>query len=172
MLPVHTRCRAPMSACSGQQPADSLLTYRLIRPLYSDGPRPRRAGPAPCLCPPRPGLALNLSRLEPIDGTPVRVLEVRRAAMHTPGLRWPGFQAVLVLCGVLSSVLFSSRAPPFTSSLPTRNPPAPIPFPDPEPQLQSSLQSAPAAIVLMSRPATCVVRDDDAFMTFRFCGDL
>lgn len=81
MLPAHTRCRAPMSACSSQQPADSLLTYRLTRPLYSDGPRPRRAGPAPCLCPPRPGLALNLSRLASTDGTPVRVLEVLRAAM-------------------------------------------------------------------------------------------
>lgn len=79
----------------------------------------------------------------------------------------------LVLCGVLTSVLFSSRAPPFTSSLPTRNPLAPIPFPEAEPQLKSSLQwPRPQWSLHRSSSRLCVVRADDAFMTFLFCGYL
>lgn len=130
------------------QPADSLLTYRLIRPLYSDGPRPRRAGPAPCLCLPRPGLALNLSRLAPTDGTPVRVLEVLRAAMGTlPGCGGLAF-GLPWCCAVYCPRRFS---PPGPRRLPHLCPPGthlrPFHFRTP------SLNSSPVSS--LPRPQSC-----------------
>lgn len=82
-----------------------------------------------------------LSRLTLTDGRMVRAAWHTSMAHCRSVVAWDlALSGAVVLCGVLTSVLFSSRAPPFTSSLPTRNPLAPIPFPDPEPQLQSGLQ--------------------------------
>lgn len=77
-----------------KKPASSLPTYRLVRPLYPDGRRPRQAGPALAFCPDLT-LLLPLSRFTLTDGQMVR------AAWHTIGLLWPGFSGCLVLSGAV-----------------------------------------------------------------------
>ena len=106
-------------------------------------PRPRQAGPALALC---PDLTLGAS----LSG--------------------------LVLCGVPPSVLFSSAPRRLPHLCPPGTHLRPFHFRTPSLKRQSKspvVPVVPAAFVLTSSSCqACVVRSDDAFMTFLFCVDL
>lgn len=138
---------------------------RLVRPLYPDRTGPRQAGPtspSPSPAPPQP------PHIDRWTGG-----QMVRASWHTAGLWWSGLSGCLVLSGAVRCTdlgAFLLRAPPFTSSLPTQNPPG-SPFHFRTPSLNSSpVSSGPGR----NRPQVEALRRKGRRRVHdvSFCGDL